>query len=199
MATVDIEAPGASEAALEAAIRALIPISTTTISSPVNYVDITLPAGYSAFRLVLSSLAIETGAAFWGAFSQDGGSTWLTDYDTDWIGYNFTRISVNVLGTVQGSSDPSAGLEFGVGDDQCSADFTIVPGSATLPATMMGLVHGTDAAARALQIARIACTLNTARVNAIRITPFDGGSTSPATPSVSLFIDYGTLSLYGVL
>jgi hypothetical protein len=204
MSTIDIEAPGVDEAALKAAIQALVPISTTTISSPVNYVDITLPSGYSAFRLVVTNVYyLDPPIALVGAFSQDGGATWLEDFATDGDAYKVHFIRRN--GTALTSDDWDAGaIEFSLLSGVVSAGWNInamiYPGSATRLAMVTAEIV-TDGASDydGVALAKSLCRDNTARVNAIRLIP-DNGSTGPGAPDVAYFIGSGaTVSLYGVL
>lgn len=57
----------------------IVPISSVAISSPVEYVDIALPAGYAAFQLLINQLAFDTADNLAGAFSSDGGTTFDND------------------------------------------------------------------------------------------------------------------------
>jgi hypothetical protein len=208
MSTIDIEAPGADEAALKAAIQALVPISTTTISSPVNYVDITLPSGYASFKLEVSDLYRESGGVpanvlTMAAFSQDAGVTWLEDILGDNESHFLCRIrllagaaiaSQNFLDpwlTIDGITGPPSGRNISV---------NIYPGSATTKAGVTAISmspYYEDGSGTGLSVMSCVCLINTARVNALRIAVQSGGG--PSAPSVSQFLHGGTLSLYGVL
>jgi hypothetical protein len=201
MATVDIEAPGASEAALKAAIRALVPISTTTISSPVNYVDLALPSGYSAFRMVVTNLVVAGGAAAspYGAFSEDGGVTWLDDW-VGFVAYDTTYIRRNEIAFISGHTENGIidFVLFGYTGGHCMT-VDIYPGSATRKAAAVStLITDGTAAADAMIFARNVCRINTVRVNALRIYP-NNDVTGPNDPDPAFTIDSGTVSLYGVL
>jgi hypothetical protein len=201
MATVDIELPGASEAALKAAIQALVPISTTTISSPVNYVDITLPSGYSAFQLVGLNFAYTGNTAiFMGAFSQNGGSSWIEDVDTTSNDYTGT------IGKQEGFNATTDTVESGVLDigllylvDVTNFQMTICPGSASVRPTAFAQYWSNGTTVDdGFATGRHVCSGASARVNALRILPYSVGN--PSTPEPGDTIAAGAiLSLYGVL
>jgi hypothetical protein len=201
MSTIDIEAPGADEAALKAAIQALIPISTTTISSPVNYVDITLPSGYSAFRLEVVGLYRSAGDTDpIGAFSQNGGTTWLEDWDTDFIAHWVTAMA-KTGGPFTPGQYEDATLVFGrdlTGGATAGQNIAVMiyPGSASRPAmTVATFSSDADDAAGGVGLLSSVCRISTARVNALRIMP---NGSNPSSPSVIRFLNAGTLTLYGV-
>jgi hypothetical protein len=201
MATVDIEAPGASEAALKAAIQALVPISTTTLAVHANYVDITLPSGYTAYRLVINNLSWEGNVGqLQGAFSRDGGATWVENYDTDWNAYQVSYRQQT--GAAQTLYDDDIGvMVFGVEvqNGPIFCDFIIMPGSASVLPTLQGNYWtGYVSAAQGFVTIRQVCRLGTGRVNAIRFLP--NNASGPSAPDAGDFIDDGaTFSLYGVL
>src|SRR6266404_3198838 len=62
-----------------------IPISSVSISSPVEYVDITLPSGYTYFVLNATTITLVDGSvapitdSLIGCFSFDGGVTFVAD------------------------------------------------------------------------------------------------------------------------
>jgi hypothetical protein len=198
MSTIDIEAPGASEAALKAAIQALIPISTTTISSPVNYVDITLPSGYSAFRLIIVGLVGSEAYPF-AAFSQDGGGTFLEDFDGSYVSHTLSRI---VLATSFATAVEDSGAidvaQSETGMPNC-CDILIDPGSASRLAHLQIVASGTSVnittPSPGLSVLGVTCRINTARVNAIR---FVSGE-NPGAPTPANTFSSGTFTLYGVL
>ena len=200
MAEIDIENPGASEAALKAAIQALVPISTTTISSPVNYADITLPSGYAGFRLLCVGFASADTANLGMVFSQDGGVTWLHDFDDAWDDYKL--VSDQVDSVSPGIDNPDtyenycAELTAQFTVNHGIADVMITPGSASQKAFVMAISAATkaDYAPVALRSVANVCKTNTARVNALRI--FCGGE-DPDSPTV--IFSAGTFALYGVL
>ena len=201
---IDIENPGADEAALKAAIQALVPISTTTISSPVNYVGIDLPSGFTAFRLVFRNMAWPQqtfGHIFQGAFSRDGGSTWIEnatgDADFYWVERRVQTAGVEALQTVANGV-----LEIGYfeGGTSLSGEMLIMPGSASFKPTVFTNLW-TDvvgASQNGFMTQREILNSGTGRVNALRIAPFGTGTLT--TPEVTDFIDTGAIfSLYGVL
>jgi hypothetical protein len=206
MSTIDIEAPGADEAALKAAIQALVPISTTAISSPVNYVDITLPSGYSAFRLTVAGLVAPDAVRLIGAFSQDGGATWLEDFAGDADNYSrtyFQRPSTAAFGS--GAQASLGVLDLSVDtifiNSSYTADILINPGSASEKALAIAdYSNSLYEATYSPYIGRVVslCLVNTQRVNALRVIP-DNSVTGPGTPDVLYTMTAGSLSLYGVL
>jgi hypothetical protein len=206
MATVDIEVPGASEAALKAAIQALVPISTTTISSPVNYVDITLPTGFSAFRLSCSRVYVSAALGnifLMAVFSEDGGVTWLHDWDGAWEAYQYSAIRMEGGGDITGAGDVhfaarAMGTFFGAKARFASCDLVIDPGAASRPAFLSSVATGavSTSGTHHVQTTGNICAINTARVNAIRLFSGDGG---PDPDALSTVLDGGIFTLYGVL
>jgi hypothetical protein len=202
MSTIDIEAPGADEAALKAAIQALVPISTTAISSPVNYVDITLPSGYSAYRLIGAGMYRSASNALpTMAFSQDGGTTWLEDYDTDYLAYigHYATIKAAVAGVYSTSALIELGM-FAPGGVSFRHHFDVLifPGVASnKPAVSFTLtVNGTHETQTGLAIGRWVSNLSTARANAVRVMP---EFLNPNAIDTGYLWNAGALSLYGVL
>ncbi len=86
MSNIDIESPGADEAALKAALGALgmpVLLASGAVTSPVSYISLALPAGYQKFELDLSGVFFNVANDFlMGAMSFDSGATWLFDADT---------------------------------------------------------------------------------------------------------------------
>jgi hypothetical protein len=197
MSTIDIEAPGADEAALKAALQALVPISTTTISSPVNYVDITLPSGYSGFRLSIIRLKSVSGW-FQGAYSQDGGATWLENFNGDYNAYAATVISR--LNTLDSYTELSGIFDLVIAAGSTflpyHIDMLIDPGSASVKAHHFLSSSGTSttAATGGIAFIRATCRINTARVNTIRIM---NAGEDPAAPAGN-DLESGTFTLYGI-
>jgi hypothetical protein len=201
--TVDIEAPGASEAALKAAIQELVLISTTTISVPVNYVDITLPSGYSAFRLVFRNVAWPQqtfGHVFQGAFSRDGGTTWIENATVD-ADFYYVERRVQTAGVEALQSITNGVLEIGYfeGGSSLSGEMVIMPGSASFkPTVFTNLWTDAAGAANGFMTQREILDEGTGRVDALRIAPFSSGTLT--SPEVTDFIGSGAIfSLYGVL
>lgn len=195
--TIDIEAPGADEAALKAAIQALVPISTTTISSPVNYVDINLPAGFSGFRLVMIRLKSQRGW-FQGAYSQDGGATWLENFNGAYDAYAATVI--DRLAAFESYTELSGIFDLAVTASSTQyphiVEMLIDPGSASVNAHHQLWASGTSTLADkgGITFIRATCRINTARVDTIRIMNPGEDPTAPALYTMQS----GTFVLYGV-
>lgn len=170
------------------------PISTTTISTPVNYVDLTLPSGFSAFRLAIIGL---DGASPSWAFSQNAGSSWISNLSGDSNAYHV--IDFYQLGdTIEGANFSDGIMYPTSGRTVLTGDFIIYPGSATRRATMGGFIYsdghaGTFPADYQSQI-RWTCRNNTARVDVLRVFYGYTDATNPALDT----LDFGTLVLYGV-
>jgi hypothetical protein len=197
MSTIDIEAPGADEAALKAAIQALVPISTTTISVGVNYIDTSLPAGYSEFRLSFRLKgAIDCGLS--ATFSQDGGTSWLSNYTGDYDAYRYQRLGYTNGTGGAGTGDDAFMNLTGGGDSglYTYGELIIFPGSASIPAIAHGRFFGEIAAAtsKKLYIGHWQCRLNTQRVNDLRITTLN--NEDPEAPGTYDELT-GIISLYG--
>jgi hypothetical protein len=201
MSTIDIEAPGADEAALRAAIQALVPISTTTISSPVNYVDITLPSGYSAYHLILTNVGTTSGnnleAAF--VFSQNGGASFLEDFSGSSLAYKSSVFGQNTNTTTLAATVNDASITPWSGrQGVVFADMLIYPGSASKKATLMGRGNNYGFGVFSGRHFFGECQINTARCDAIRIFDWNGSDPNAPDPLYSQF-DFGVISLYGVL
>lgn len=168
-------------------------ISTTTVSSPVEFVEIDLPAGFSAFRLVVSSAKAPLGAVF----SQDGGATWLEDYATTFAAYLEGEL-FNTGGFADGTEQENAGIGFErlSANSTISIDAVIYPGSATRKAALIASYGGEPAALANVRVVLLnsVCQINTARVDAIQFCVGVDG-----IPGGAGDITYGTFSLYGVL
>lgn len=90
--SIDITNPGGNEAQLQAALRGLVggwlPIASGVISSPQPTIDLLLPEGFIAFRLMCSGLSGDEN--FYPAYllSQDEGATYIID-NVDFIAYKY--------------------------------------------------------------------------------------------------------------
>ncbi|WP_192799664.1 hypothetical protein [Brucella anthropi] len=74
-------------------------ISTATVSSPVAYVDVTLPVGYEYFDLVLNYMIPATNAVALGMqFSTDNGATFFTGNDYRSAAISVTSASAGAFG-----------------------------------------------------------------------------------------------------
>lgn len=122
---------GGDKTAFKAALAGMgymVPISSVAISSPVEYVDIALPSGYSNFRIVLSM--VEAPGALAAGFSADGGITFLSDVDNadtySWLEHRLTMFTGT--GAVLGSQAEASYFYFGV-DAFAEGAITIWPAS----------------------------------------------------------------------
>jgi hypothetical protein len=168
----------------------------------VSFIDVTLPTGYSAFRLVIAGLYRSAAdLSYLGAFSQDGGTTWIENYDGDYDAYLYTYRRMRL--TAADDRDIAGIIDFnlfnGATNKPRFADVMIYPGSATRRAQLQGILSasGSDNESGVGLIA-VTCVDNTARVNALRFVVNDTG-TSFSSPSGSLLFNEGSLSLYGVV
>jgi hypothetical protein len=181
-------------------IQSLLPISTTTISSPVNYVDITLPAGFSAFDLVYSGVKGNADIGLTAAFSQNGGTSWLSDYEGAYSAHRIHEFTiVNGLGSGQSGTDAVMTLCGGSTGLFNHGRMNINPGSASVPAFVHGFFCGEtdDESQFRGNVYMAVCSLNTARVNAIRFLTANNADPNSITATDTLVA--GVISLYGVL
>jgi hypothetical protein len=69
----------------------MVKIASGTITTPRAYTDLTLPAGYSSFRLLIQDMFFSVSDYLVLGFSQDGGSTFINDtihYDSYVTAFN---------------------------------------------------------------------------------------------------------------
>jgi hypothetical protein len=173
----------------------MTPLSTTTISSPVNYVDVDLPSGFSAFHLYLVGVE-NTRLSF--AFSQDDGATWISNRSTDADAYSY-MFTYQALSATYSESFPDGSMyvpQFG--DGNVCASLVITPGDASHDAIVIGTFASDNggAASAFWGIYRAACVTNTARVNVVRF--WEGGEDADEINPIKTLAS-GTFSLYGVL
>lgn len=110
-------------------------LASGTITDPVEFLDITLAAGYELFQLVVTGLLFDTFDYLAGAFSTDGGTTFINDSNSD--NYLFNGILVagsNVAVSGFGFADGGINLSTRQIVDALrplSLDMTIYPGDTT--------------------------------------------------------------------
>lgn len=185
-------------------------ITSGTISSAVDKLDLTLPTGYTRYKLLLTELVITSQAsnndflAF--AFSQDGGTSYLDDTD-GYAGYTLRGIKIDKSeGSAQPefklSSDAIGYMLFGVsaefhGDGPVCIEANIFPGSASIAAAIQAKTISLNSADSSgfTDFCDSICRMNTARVNKIRIQPYGNGDANPPTSGHTLAS--GTYHLYG--
>jgi hypothetical protein len=200
MPTVALETPGADEADLRAALGALVGmelIAQATLGADAASVDIELPAGYSQFRLMMSDWRLDASgsqAALIGAYSQDGGTTWLDDYAGAWTSHRIKRAGSTAFDDAAFTfNDTSGGAVHPI-----SFDMTLNPGSAIGLATIESIaVHAVSGGAYDLVERWVGvCTINTGRANRLRFLNFT--SSGASTPDNGTILAGATYHLYGV-
>ena len=183
-------------------------IASGTVSSPVEYFDIALPAGYFSFLLVLNEYICADGTNSW-AFSLDGGVSFVCATDAYIIAITSFRTSGAADTETQfgyKSALPSlvddVGPEGVLGDFGFSVEAVITPGSAsTYPVVRADSLYQYSAGVD-LQNVRSRFTLNPAaepavakaRMTHIRLLPFGNGDmppTSADTMTVGSYVLYG--------
>lgn len=212
--TIDIENPGADEAALRAAIgmyAGQVLVQAGTVSAPVTFIDLDLPSGYIQFRIEFYGLKFGSGSDsynFAAALSFDGGDTYLNDigdpgFDSYW------NAVINKTGSAavdsSGTSDAlmtfptySAGSPFSM---RLSVD--LFPGSADSLAQSIYTAVSDIAGSLLTSIGQASInpaatvTPTPARADHIRFAVYDGyGEIKP--PHVGVQITAGTYRLFGV-
>ncbi len=210
---IDISNPGGSEAALKAALGDLVGwnlISRVEVSSPVEYVDVALPAGYSSFLLLGDDVRFDTATYLAFAASADGGVNFYNDtdeFDTYKLGW---EISGDVDNTMTWFDFPDAVGALTIADQAISSytptcfECWLFPGSASksIMARSRSIVRITDGSktrqggyfSELNPDATIPPAL--ARINFIRLLPYGNGDVDPPTSGDT--ITAGTLTLFGI-
>lgn len=195
---------------IEKQITGSVLLTSGTITTPVEYVDLTLPDGYPFFRLVFPNIIFSIGNEFLaGAFSTDGGSTFYNDhinFDT----YSYAGFSVNgtpaVSPTPTWESPTDSLLEIGAyagGGSLPYATLDFYPGGAGSSFNAIIIANGW-ASSHALSLSFSSSILNPAavispvlaRCNLIRILPYGNGDCNPPTSGET--ITSGSYFLWGV-
>jgi len=201
---IDIENPGADEAALKAALGNLVGmalIDSGTISSPVEYLDLDLPSGYELFILRFINVMFDTADIMAFGFSADAGATFFENaaaYKHELIHATGNTAMDNVPYSDVIGSLQSANLTI-TNPELNAADFEIVirPGSASRSATLFSRCRYNSSATEASLVeASVVMTQESARVNLIRFFPYGDGVADPPTSEET--ITSGSYFLYGV-
>lgn len=179
-------------------------IDSGTISSPVEYLDIDLPSGYSFWQLYLVHWVLDDSPA--GAFSTDGGETFLNDTD-NFDTYRTRNGIFGVTNTLLNSTSEDALFAFGDNVQNAGGSvnvvLTIYPGSAALFPSVMEdncSSEGGAASQRGVVLHELKTNATVppvaARINHLRISPYGNGDIDPPTGGGT--IDAGSYFLYGV-
>lgn len=187
----------------------MIPISSVTISSPVEYIDIALPSGYSDFRLTGSDIWLTdqtfAGRDFIaGAVSTDAGATFFCDSSNTDTYRNRELIMTTTAGDPAYNvfDDSLAYITVGNGNI-FDFELWIVPGSAARGPRLRAfaaieLLNGPSLAG-GFEIVALNPAATTppvyARVNLLRLLPYGHGDCDPPT-SDETFAS-GHLALFG--
>jgi hypothetical protein len=171
-----------------------------TISSPVAYIDLTLPAGFSRFRLALVGFNFSVDAFVAFVLSQDSGVTFINDpvqYDS--YRHTYIAVSENTPNVVGGLTFVDANIDIGAQKVESTNGFginivaEIFPGSSSQLASFLGNTFEfnlvakfafTYGAAAVNPTATIPPTLG--RTNLIRILPYGVGDSNPPTSGVNI-------------
>lgn len=189
--------------------RLLEKIASGTVSSPVDYVDVSLPTGYEGFTLALFNFKCDSDWVFDHlafALSEDGGATWHNtsgDYQKLAAGVQYNSVGDPNLANVQQLNRmiciPSEAFVGSQDGFTMRIDLRIDPGSAS-----RGAIIYTDGASYApldpdpfFAIGQSMFRLNTgsARVNKIRLLPDGNDDVDPPTSGATLTA--GAWILYG--
>lgn len=201
-------------------VGAMVPLAHAAITSPVEYVDITLPTGYDHFVLRHTGWKQPDYEPLSAAMSKDGGDTFYcdaTNFDTYGQLYDQLNLtSANVFsgfrgGTRQNNSLINSGiLDFeDASDGAVHGHMTIYPGSATrVPSVAWELFYASVASMDIPGDAtcdwyRFIAFLNPAaddapvlgRVNLIRLLPYGAGDCDPPTSGYTF--TEGSYHLFG--
>lgn len=192
-------------------IGGLVPLVFGNIAAPVEYFDVSLPAGYGGFLLRLYGLTWDNGHPLCGAFSYDGGTTFACDASN----FDTYRILHQIVQKVAGNA--TSGSVVGFGDsvmyftDETSTDLKpitlaadIDPGNASGFPSMTTVTINQKPGTHNQSVCRSANMLNTAatsapangRVNLLRVLPYGNGDADPPTSGAE--ITAGKYHLFGV-
>lgn len=202
----------------------MVPISSGAVSSPVDYIDVTLPSGYDLFILRHTGFKFSAADAICAALSSDGGATFhcdTTNFDT--YGQIWDQLNLSGGGGFTqfrgGSRSDNSVINSGIMDfpsvstaGSIHGSMTIYPGNSTRSPTVdwETFFHATDtntappeAGAACLDCYRLLGFLNPvatsppslARINLIRLLPYGNGDCAPPTSGET--ITSGTYHLFG--
>lgn len=197
-------------AKINAAFRQLyggmVPVSSVTVMTPVEYVDIALPAGYTCFKLVLINIVrlfpseSNIGQLTCG-FSKSG--VWVSDqenldsYQIAWLGpVAHDTVVIDNFNDAIGYLDPGSGTNA----LYMNAEITLYPGVAGIFASLHALINS-PAQTNANRSGFVALNLtkpgDEGRVDAIRLMPeYGNGDLDPPTGGGTFTA--GTITLFGI-
>lgn len=196
----------------------IVKLASGTITSPIAYLDLALPAGYTSFRLLLGDFFVSATDDIAMAFSVDGGATFLNDttnFDTYCQSYLETpgnsvaaggtalteKFDDSLLDVTPNMDVPGIGLGINL-------DAIIVPGSGSsyaycsAAASSFGINGGgapagmtfTDGFYSINPLATVTPTKQ--RVNYMRVQPYGNGHANP--PSSGETCTAGSYILWGI-
>lgn len=189
-------------------------LASGSIVSPVSYIDIAFPVGYSGFTLRFDDIVFDASDVLAFAVSIDGGVTFFNDIvNADTYGA--------VIVYVIDSGDSGATIT--ASGSRANDSLCYIQNSAVFPGTVDGIVLitpgnlvntfrivadtivvGTNIATTTQEVAKIGSFLNPAaisppsyaRINCIRLQPYGNGDANPPTSTHK--ITGGHYALYGV-
>ncbi len=196
-------------------------LTSGTITTPLAYFDLALPAGYVSFLIELTNIFLSTPDAFELSISQNGGTSFINDptnFDTYSMVGNEVFVPftapITLAGGIVGNSDSLVdlvaltvptqvdGIDFGI-----SSEIRLFPGSAS--ALPSGRSRSTwekniGTGAPNLGFTDISFVLNPAatipptkaRVTTVRFQPYGNGDANPPTSGQT--ITAGTYVLWGI-
>lgn len=183
-------------------------VSQQAVSSPVEYVEVALPEGYSQFELRCSNIVFGDDADDWFAGAMKVGSVWANASDS----YTILQKYLTCGGAGTASSEAVSGFQDAVfpvcggngGADPAfptHAEITIYPGSATVIPRVIatGICKSTNHTYH-----RNVCWLfpealappTIARLTALRLLPYGNADVNPPTSDIT--IAEGTFTLFGI-
>lgn len=191
----------------------LVLISSGTITDPVEFLDITLPDGYTSYHLKILQFVLSTADALCGAFSIDKGTTFYNDnvhHDSYDLIAEFAIIEGTSLPAVSYSGgqrwDSLMYILANVGTNSVyDGDIEIIPGDTTYPARTscsngIGQNILTNKAAKLASVNLVSLTATIPpvlkRANLLRLLPYGTGYCNPPTSGET--IDGGSWTIFGV-
>jgi hypothetical protein len=205
--TIDVQSLTTQQKLDLAGVFGQIVLSTGTFSSPTEFVDIVLPAGYKQFKLNMRGVQYDARDTMGIAVSVDGGATFICDTGNGDSYFEQGGVSegstFNNIHNTNALMDINQGVQ-GIGDNPpLDMIFDIFPGSATETFRLMYMtlchhnINGIYSEFGAQGLNPAATVAPTpARVNALRILPFGNGDCQP--PTSGEHITAGSWSLIGV-
>jgi len=182
-------------------------IESGTISSPVEYLDLDLPSGYSCYRLIFSGIELAPRNELVAAVSVDGGATFISDqsnfdtYRSQSFGISGPTITDNettdallylLFSSQDDVADRAANLEAFIEPGKAGKSFTITSRGSVESLSQAGVLNETCAFYNIGAVVPVVA----ARINAIRISPYGNGDINPPTSNYT--ITAGSYFLYGI-